>query len=131
MNLCQASHQYRDQQILTAGPGELILMLYDAAIRQVRLARLAMSEQQPAQAGSALIKAQEIVDALIDGLNLDYDIAEPLLHLYDFINHELMLANVNKVDTHAAMAESLLRDLRETWAVAVQSDRALGRVASV
>ena len=131
MNLCQATHQYRDQQILTAGPGELILMLYDAAIRQIRLARAAMGEHQPAQAGAALIKAQETIDALIDGLNLEYDIAEPLLRLYDFINHELMLANVGKDDTRAASAESLLRDLRETWATAVQNDRSLGRVAVV
>lgn len=122
-------NQYRDQQILTASPGDLILMLYDAGIRQIRLARAAIADQRPAEAGKALLKAQEIVDALIGGLDMGYPIAEQLLKLYDFINHELVAANMAKDAERARQAEDLLQELRATWEQVVQANRGMERLA--
>lgn len=128
MNRYKGYDQYREQQVLTASPGDLILMLYDGAIRQIRLARSAIVEQNPGDAGIALVKAQEIIDALIDSLDLDNDLSGHLLRLYEFFNRELVASNISKDANRALEVEEMLSELRATWEQVVRSYRSLNRV---
>jgi flagellar protein FliS len=127
MNRYKGYDQYREQQVLTASPGDLILMLYDGAIRQIRLARSAIVEQNPGDAGIALVKAQEIIDALIDSLDLDNDLSGHLLRLYEFFNRELVASNISKDANRALEVEEMLSELRATWEQVVRSYRSLNR----
>jgi len=102
-------------------------MLYDGAIRQIRLARSAIVEQNPGDAGIALVKAQEIIDALIDSLDLDNDLSGHLLRLYEFFNRELVASNISKDANRALEVEEMLSELRATWEQVVRSYRSLNR----
>ena len=128
MNGYKGYNQYREQQVLTASPGDLILMLYDGVIRQIRLARAAIAEQKPGEAGTALVKAQEIIDAMIDSLDLDNDLSTHLLKLYEFFNRELAESNISKDAGRALAVEEMLSELRDTWEQVVRSYRSLNRV---
>jgi len=123
MNNWTGYAQYRDQRILTASPGDLILLLYDGGIRQVRLARLAIQDNKMGDASVALIKAQEIVEELMAGLDFEIDLAHDLFRLYDYLLHRLTQANLEKDDAAAQEAETMLVELRQTWAEVVQISR--------
>ncbi|NLW10812.1 MAG: flagellar export chaperone FliS [Clostridiaceae bacterium] len=116
-------NQYREQSVLTAGPGELVLMLYDGCLKQVRLARLAINENMAAERNSALQKAQEIVSELINTLDFDFELSDSLYALYDYFLNELITANVENSTTRLDSIESLLVELRDTWEQMVKQQK--------
>ena len=107
--------QYRNQSVLTAGPAELLIMLYDGCLRHLGQARTAMQETNSLTARQHLLKAQDIITELINGLDFEYDIAHQLYSLYEYMGHELTIANVDQDPACLDRIEPLLRDLRETW----------------
>lgn len=131
MNTRNGYAQYRDQQILTASPGDLVLMLYDGAIRQVRMARTAIADRRTLEAGAALIKAQDFICTLIDGLNMGVELSDQLLALYDLINRELVETNLTKDAERAGRVENMLVDLRTTLAEAFAQCRSVACAAGV
>ncbi len=125
MNLGNGYAKYREQSILTAGPGDLVVMLYDGALKQLRIAIAALADDEghpknPEQASQALIRAQDIICELIQGLDFSYEISNELLDLYDYFNHELIQANIKKDCQLIESIYELIAGLRETWAEAVQ-----------
>lgn len=121
--------RYREQSVLTASPGDLVLMLYDGCLRQMRLARVALGEGKMEAASTSLMKAQDIVTELIQGLDFHYQISENLLSLYEYIHYELVMANVTKDPARIVPVEEITADLRETWEQAVRESRGKFRAA--
>ena len=114
----QAQAAYRRHQVETATPGQLIVLLYDGAIRHCKAAQTAIEQKALADASQHLLKAQDIVVELMASLNLEAggELATRLLQLYDYIHRRLVQANVRK-DTEAIVeAVHLLSGLREAWA---------------
>jgi flagellar protein FliS len=116
-------NQYREQSVLTAGPGELVLMLYDGCLKQIRLARLAINENMAPERNNALQKAQEIVSELINTLDFDYELSDSLYALYDYFLNELITANVENSTNRLDSIESLLVELRDTWEQMVKQQK--------
>ena len=114
--------QYQQNQALTATPGKLVLMAFDAAIRFAHVAQQKMKASKLDEQSEAIGKAQAIVAELICSLDVRRDaaLAERLATIYEYIFHRLSDANVN--DDEQAVEESirLLSELRETWG---QADR--------
>ena len=114
---------YRANAVLTASPGQLVLMLYDGALKALALAREAFT--QPAEdprriavINQHLLKAQAILSELQDGLNLEAggEFARTLHRLYDYHNRRLFEANLRKQVEPVIEVERLVRELREAWA---------------
>ena len=114
---------YRANAVLTASPGQLVLMLYDGALKALALAREAFT--QPAEdprriavINQHLLKAQAILIELQDGLNLEAggEFARTLHRLYDYHNRRLFEANLRKQVEPVIEVERLVRELREAWA---------------
>ena len=116
-------NQYREQSVLTAGPGELVLMLYYGCLKQIRLARLAINENMAPERNNALQKAQEIVSELINTLDFDYELSDSLYALYDYFLNELITANVENSTNRLDSIESLLVELRDTWEQMVKQQK--------
>lgn len=123
MNLRNGYQQYREQSVLTASPGDLLLMLYDGCIRQLKLAKLSLAEKQMEDAGTALLKAQDIIDELIQGLDFQYDVANHLFRVYEYINHELIQANITKDGQQIDALTDILSELRSTWEQVIKINR--------
>ena len=123
--------KYREQSVMTAGPGGLVLMLYDGCIKQLKLAKIASSEEQKTKLSTHLIKAQEIIGELINGLNFEIELSKQLYSLYDFLSHELMQANVQQDMSHVDTVLDMLIDMRQTWVQAIQAARQEERPAAV
>lgn len=110
-----AYQQYQYNSIMSASPERLLLMLFEGAIRFVKLARKAIEEKDIAGANENLTKAQDIIAELNQSLDMSYDISENLASIYDFLYRQLVDANVKKDAEILDVVESMLVDLKDTW----------------
>lgn len=111
-----AYQMYRQTQVSTASQGELLLMLFDGAIRFARQGKEFMLQGDLEQSNGKLIRAQDIVNELILALDLDVgEIALNLQQLYTYIYELLVQANVKKEPEIVDEAVRMLQELRDTW----------------
>lgn len=115
-----AQKNYQQNQILTASPERILIMLYDGAIRFTRQAIMGIEENRPSLKLEGISRAMAIVAEFANTLDHQVGgaIAENLDGLYHFIIRELTEArkgDVSKLRT----VESLLLDLRATWVEAI------------
>lgn len=114
-------NQYQQNQVNTASPEQILLMLYDGAIRFTRRAIAGVEENNLEMKASGITKAMAIIAEFSNSLNHEIGgkIAEDLDALYDFMMRELTTANLNNDLGKLKNVETLLVDLRQTWGEAV------------
>lgn len=112
-----AYQRYRQQGILTANPVELIVMLYDGCIKQIKLGILGVERNDPNAANTGFQKAQNILMELINSLDLSYSMSKDLMDLYEFMIHEINEVNLHKEDGTGNLNDVLemLGELRQSW----------------
>ena len=110
---------YRETQIRTSNQGRLIVMLYDAALRNIGRAIEALDGGVKGieKANNAILKAQDIVGELLVSLDMERggEIAKNLGGLYHFVNRQLMEGNIRKQKAPLEEARKILAELREAW----------------
>lgn len=112
--------RYQEMQVNTASLGQLLLMLYDAAIRLAREGSEALKAGRAEEARRALLKAQDVVAELTSSLDLNAgSLALNLYRLYDYMSRRLVEANIKRDPQAAAEVVTLLSGLREAWAEVV------------
>lgn len=114
-------NQYQQNHVGTASPEQILLMLYDGAIRFTRRAISGIEDNRPEMKLSGVAKAMAIIAEFSNSLNHDIggQIAEDLDALYNFMMRELTSANLNNDIEKLRNVEKLLVDLRQTWGEAV------------
>lgn len=114
-------NQYQQNQVGTASPEQILLMLYDGAIRFTRRAITGIEEKNPEMKLSGVAKTMAIIAEFSNSLNHDIGgkIADDLDALYNFMMRELTSANLNNDIEKLRNVEKLLVDLRQTWGEAV------------
>lgn len=119
-----AYQAYRQTQVSTASQGELLIMLFDGAIRFSKQGQDHMEKGEIEQANFKLIRAQDIVNELILSLNLEVgEIAQSLQQLYTYIYDLLVQANIKKESDKVDEAVRMLTELRDTWEQVVYSTK--------
>ena len=121
--MVNAAEAYKRQQMLTATPEALTLMLYNGALRFMTEGREALEKKNFEEANTALQKAQNIITEFRVTLNMEYDIAHQLMPLYNYVYDRLVEANlksdVDKIDE----AKHIISELRDAWAKAMVKAR--------
>lgn len=112
---------YNQDKIMTASPIELIIILYDEAIKQMKIAGFAIEEKKVEQANNALIKTQDIISELVRSLDLSTQIAKDLLEIYDFILNTIVDINMKKDKELIGPIVNILSELRSAWVEAKAS----------
>jgi flagellar protein FliS len=116
MNPYASPQAYRESSVLTASPEQLVVMLYDGAVRFLRQAEVAMGEQTWQHAFERLTRAEAIIDELLATLNMDAgEIAERLQAIYVFSKRCLVEARLQRNPDRVRHVGALLSDLREAW----------------
>jgi flagellar secretion chaperone FliS len=107
--------KYQEQLVYTLTPGELLILLYDEAVKNIKSAIIFIKDKKICEAHNALIKSQNIFLHLIDNLDMKYPISSNLVSLYDFIYTQLVKANLEK--NYSLLEEILfiVIDLKNTW----------------
>lgn len=107
--------KYRQSSVQTSTPAQLVIMLYDGAIRFVKVGLEGLNNQDIEKANLNLGKAQTIISELMSTLDQSYDVSKNLFALYEYTNYLLIEANIRKSPEKAKEAIGYLTDLRETW----------------
>jgi flagellar secretion chaperone FliS len=109
---------YKQQSILTAPRGQLVVMLYDGCVRFLAQAAQAMSAGQVGQAGERLSRAEAIVDELLSTLDLEQGgvIASRLQGIYVWSTQTLIRARLEQDAAAIETVADLFAQLRESWA---------------
>jgi flagellar protein FliS len=125
-------NQYQQNQISTASSEQILLMLYDGAIRFTRRAITGVEEDKPELRRSGVSKALAIISEFSNSLNhkIGGEIAKDLDALYDFMIRELTQANLHCDIDKLKVVETLLMELRQTWGEAVDLNKKDLTVAS-
>ena len=116
------ANRYRQTSIKTANRGQLLIMLYEAAILSVKKAAESIDRNDIAGKGAAILKAHDIVNELSNTLDFDAggEIATNLERLYMYISEQLIRANIENKKEPLQQVCKLLETLLEGWRVAVE-----------
>lgn len=114
---------YQNNSILTAAPEELILMLYNGAIKFCNLASEAIDQNNISKSNDNILKAQDIISELRVILDKKYPVAQEMDRMYEFIYHLLVEANISKDKDKLSTATQFIREFRETWKEAMKNGK--------
>lgn len=115
-----AYQAYKKTQVSTASQGDLLVMLFEGAIRFSNQAIEAINESNFSVANEKLLRVQDIMTELTSSLKLDTgEIANNLSQIYSYINQLLVQANIKKDISLIEQAIGLLTELCDTWREAV------------
>ena len=118
---------YRQAEVQSRTPLELVVMLYDGALRFTREAKDAIGRGDIRKRGDAISRALAILSELQSTLDMTSggDIAASLDDLYGFVRDRLLDASVRQDARPLDDALRVLTNLREAWGqVSVQEARA-------
>lgn len=116
MNPYATPQAYRTNSVLSASPGQLVVMLYDGAIRFLRQGEMSMQEGAIAHANDRLQRAEAILDELLATLNMDAgEISQRLQAIYTFCRSELIHARIDRSPQRIRKVADLLAELRGAW----------------
>jgi flagellar protein FliS len=123
VNATNTANMYKNQQIMTAAPEELTLMLYNGAIRFVTESIQALQNGDLPRSNTANQRVQDIVKEFMSTINMDYEMSKGLFSLYEYMNYRLVQANLKKDVAQLEEVKGMLIELRNTWVEAIKKVR--------
>ncbi|MBX3174831.1 MAG: flagellar export chaperone FliS [Gemmatimonadaceae bacterium] len=109
--------QYREAEILTASPGRLLVITYDALLAAMTRARVGIAMKDEQVTSSGLDRARGLLGELLATLDhsVGGDLSKQLSALYVFLLTEMgsvaLRGDVNMLDRHI----HIVRELRDAW----------------
>ncbi|MEO2076745.1 MAG: flagellar export chaperone FliS [Bacillus sp. (in: firmicutes)] len=123
MSLANPYQAYENNQVLFAKGEELTLLLYKGAIKFIEQAKLAMAKNDWSRTNDRIIKVQNIISEFMVTLNMEIEISQSLLLLYDYMKQRLIEANLKKDVEMLNEVQKMLIELQETWIQAMGAIR--------
>ncbi|MDD6134787.1 MAG: flagellar export chaperone FliS [Selenomonadaceae bacterium] len=118
-----AAEAYKRQQIMTATPEALTLMLYNGCLKFMNEGKDAIEAKQWEQANTSLQKAQNIISEFRITLNMEYEISKQLMPLYNYTYDRLVEGNMKSDTAMVQEAIDIIKELRDAWAQAMKKAR--------
>lgn len=114
--------QYKQMSVKTASRGQVLLMLYEGAIQNVKKATIALEKNDMATKGKHIVKAHDIINELVNTLDFEVggQIARDLERLYNFMVEQLIKGNLENSKEPMMTVLKLLETLYSGWKVAVE-----------
>ena len=118
--------KFTTQSVLTASPGQLVVMLYDGFARFATQAVVALERGDVANAAEPLSRAQRILTELRASLDSRHgDVASRLDAIYDYVGRRLTDARIQRDPQAVREAIEPMTGLRDAWArIAASQDGA-------
>ena len=126
MAYTSAVSSYRETKVKTASQGQLIIMLYEEAVRQLDRSLEFLSQNKDGKRipgniekiSKSILKSQEIITELTVSLDFEQggEIAKSLFSLYTWFNKELLESNISHDIRRITQVRNQLNELRSAWA---------------
>ena len=115
-------NKYKQTSVTTASRGQVLIMLYEGAIKFSKQAIEAIHKKDLAEKGKYILKVQDIINEL--SLTLDHniggEISKELERLYAFIIDQLVKANITNDPKPIEDSKRILETLHEGWVEAIK-----------
>ncbi len=114
---------YKKTSVETASKEQILLMLYQAAIKNCKKAIEAIEQKNIAKKGEHIGKMQDIIVELSNSLDFEVggDVAKELASLYDYLLYASTQANIKIDKSHLEGCLKVLNTLYEGWTEAIKS----------
>lgn len=110
---------YKNQQIMSASPEKLTLLLYNGALRFLHECITATEQGKIEEAHKANMRVQDIVRELVTTLDMSYEISHNWARLYEYTEYCLIQGNIKRDTQKLLQAKSVLQELRDAWEEAI------------
>jgi flagellar protein FliS len=113
---------YKKTSVETASKEQILLMLYQAAIKNCKKGIEAIENKNLAKKGEYIGKMQDIIVELSNSLDFEVggDVAKELASLYDYILYSSTQANIKIDKTHLEGCLRVLNTLYDGWTEAIK-----------
>ncbi|WP_051444957.1 flagellar export chaperone FliS [Desulfocurvus vexinensis] len=111
--MLKAAKAYFQTQVTTTTQGDLLILLYDGAIKYLNQAKICMAQRDYAGKGQLISRAMDVISELDECLNREKggELAMNLHQLYFYCNTRLLRANLEmkpeKIDEVVRILDSL------------------------
>lgn len=118
---------YRQVATQTAAPGQLVLMLYEGAIRFLERARLGFGKEDPLEFNQTIndniLRAQQIIQELNNSLDMGAggEFSSTMRRLYYYMDWRLQESNVQKQEAGICEVINRLTILRDAWSTMLKN----------
>lgn len=116
------ANTYKTQEIQTASQEQILIMLYEGAIRFLNISKAGLEERNLEKFHSNVTRTQRIIMEFMTSLDFEVggEVAQNLFQLYEYLHYRLVQANLKKDVTMIDEVLKHLRELKETWEEAIQ-----------
>lgn len=116
-NISHYNQVDRVSGVTEADPHRLVLMLLEGAISKIAIVKGLMIRKEIAKKGEVIGQALAIVGGLKASLDKDAggELATNLDNLYEYIEHRLLISNINNDVTILDEVSTLLREIKSGW----------------
>ena len=108
---------YRKTNVITADPKRLVLMCYEGAIENLKIAKNRYVENDYEEKYAVVKKTQDIIDELLCSLDFEKggSIARNLESLYNYMSRRILHADLNKDVGAIDEVIGMLSELKSAW----------------
>lgn len=110
--------QYKRTSVNTMTKAELLLLLFDEAIKKLNQSKILMEQGDFENAHIVLEKTRKIFNHLTVTLDEKYKLSGELANIYMFFNGEIVKASSMKSTKYIDDILPMVKDMRNTWAEA-------------
>ncbi len=113
------ANAYKQTRVKTAGQGQIIVMLYDEALKQIDIAVELLREntRELDKVNTAILKARDIITELMVSLDMERggQFAAQMFSVYQWFNDQLMEGNLKKKSTPLITVRDMMSEIRTAW----------------
>ncbi len=114
--------KYKKTSVTTASKEKILLMLYEAAIKNLKLSKIAIEKKKISDKCTYITKAHDIISELSNTLDHSKgpEVTEQLESLYSFCINQLIKANMENDPQIIDTVLKVMTTLYEGWVAAVE-----------
>jgi len=118
MSYGRQASRYREMEVLSATPGQLVVLLYDHLLMSLRRARTAMDAHDLEQLSESLEKGRTALTELLVTLDRERggEVAANLAALYSFLLGELVQVGIRGDAARLDRVTRMIGELRDAFA---------------
>ena len=116
--------QYKQQSINSMTPGELLMLLYDEAVKRSTLASIALDKQDWSTFEGAMDRCIDIVNYLDETLDRQYPISHDLSRMYEYFTYQMGRIKIGRNKAELERLRPMLADMRDAFRAAEKNNSA-------
>lgn len=107
--------RFKSDAVETAAPSTLLVMLLERLCLDIKRAEVAQSDENWESAHNSLLNAQNIVSALSEALDPNWEHTGAQAQIYQFLYKQLVAANLRRDPAFTSECLHLAEPVRDTW----------------